>query len=174
MNKNIIENAKKKYIELMNLKKELVEVKTELLKERQNKNVKKCLEVIEKEENKFPSEEEILKYSFYTAETEETVCNIYVFIGAYRQSGKTIDSKVLDYKKADYFVYQNLEKMFSGVVIHPQNQKQFEQDNIILRFKDSNNIRDKFYKLQYIYFREYLNNEDISKDKILEKLKEYL
>lgn len=174
MNKDVIRNAKNKYTELKKEKDELVEVKRMLLKEGQNKERKKCLEVIKKEEDKLPSDEEILRYSFYNAEQESSICNIFVFIGAYRRSTKMHDTKVLDYTKADYFVYQNLEKMFSGVVIYPSQHKEFERKNIILRFKNSNDIKEKFYKLQSIYFNEYLDNEDINQEKVLEKLRKNL
>lgn len=174
MNKDVIRNAKNKYTELKKEKDELVEVKTELLIEQQNKEIRKFSEIIKREENKIPSDEEILKYSFYNAEQDDSTCNIYVFIGAYRRSNKMHDSEVFDYTKADYFVYQNLEKRFSGMVIYPSQQKQFEIENIILRFKNSNNIKEKFYELQSIYFSEYLNNEDITQDKVLEKLNMYL
>lgn len=175
MNKDVIINAKNSYYELMKATEELKEVKSQLLTGKQTEQVRKCLEVIEREEKKMPSEEDILKYSFYNAEQEDSVCNIYVFIGAYRQKNKKgNDVLVSDPKKADYFVYQNLEKMFSGVVIYPQEYNQFEQDNIILRFNDYSDIRAKFYQLQCVYFREYLTDENVTQDKVLEKLRQNL
>lgn len=173
MNKNVITNAKNSYFELMKSKEELTEIKSQLLNLQQTEEIKNCLEVIEREVAKIPSEEEILKYSFYNAEVEDSLCNIYVFIGAYRRNnGKNGVTLVSNYNQADYFIYQNLEKMFSGVVIYPSEQNQFEKDNIIIRFKDSKNIREKFYKLQSVYFREYLNDENISSQKVLEKIRE--
>lgn len=173
MNKNVITNAKNSYFELMKSKEELTEIKSQLLNLQQTEEIKNCLEVIERETAKIPSEEEILKYSFYNAEVEDSLCNIYVFIGAYRRNnGKNGATLVSNYNQADYFIYQNLEKMFSGVVIYPSEQNQFEKDNIIIRFKDSKNIRKKFYKLQSVYFREYLNDENIKQEKVLEKLKQ--
>ncbi len=174
MNKDVIKNAKENYTRLMQIKKELKEVKKELLIQQQNKETKNILRIISDEENKIPSDEEILKYSFYNAEQDDSTCNIYVFIGAYRRTDKVNDIKVSDYNKADYFVYQNLEKNFSGMVIYPFQQQQFEIENIILKFKNSNNIKEKFYNLQSIYFNEYLNNEFTTQDKILEKLKNHL
>ena len=170
MTKYIIEKARKQYVDLMKAKEELLEVKKELIKEGNNQRIKKCLKVIEREESKVPSEEEILKYSFYNSEKEDSTCNIYVFIGAYRQNNKITD----DCTKAEYFVYQNLEKMFSGVVIYPHELIDFEKENVVLKFKDTKNIREKFYKLQCVYFREYLKDENISQEKILIKLRENL
>lgn len=167
--------AKKSYFELMKTKEELLEVKSSLLKVKPTLEINRCLDIIKNKEKKIPSEEEILKYSFYNAEQEESLCNIYVFIGAYCRSKENVgDIQVSDYTKAHYFVYQNLEKMFSGVVIYPQEYKQFEKDNIVLRFNNSSNVREKFSKLQCIYFREYLQDENISQDKMLEKLRKNL
>lgn len=175
MEKDTIRKAKEKYTELMKLKEELVEVKKELLEQQPSQVIKDYLQIIEKEQKKIPSEEEILKYCFYNEEQENSMGNIFVFIGAYRhRGGKKQDVRVTDYTKADYFIYQNLEKMFGGMVIYPQEQKQFEQENVILRFKSFLNIIEKFYKLQCIYFREYLNDENISQERVLMKLKENL
>lgn len=175
MNKAIIIKASKQYEELMIPRKELQKARNLLLaKDLSEEKRKECLEIIEKEEAKLPSEEGIIKYSFHSVIDDGSECNIYVFIGAFRKV-KEQTLRIDDYTKADFFVYQNLEKQFSGVVIYPEEQKQFEIDNIVLRFSDySSNVIKKFEKLQCAYYSEYLNNEDISQDKVLKKIKENL
>lgn len=122
---------------------------------------------------KIPSEEEILKYSFFSEEQDDSECEFYVLIGAYCR-GKNGDKKVKNYKKADYFIYQNLEKMFSGKVIHPQEQEQFEKEHIVFRFSPDEDVREKFSELQVVYFRQYLANENISQLEMCNELTKHL
>lgn len=177
MEKEVIRKAKQEYIKAMETKEQLLALKQALFKNIENPLAKSYLRVIEREECKIPNEEEILKHSFYNQITDDSTCNIYVFIGAYCHNSKKGDIQVSDYTKASYFVYQNLETMFSGIIIYSQEYIQFEKDNIVLRFNHVKNVKDiieRFYKLQYIYFKEYLNNEDLSEEKMLTKLKENL
>lgn len=173
MNKSIIAAAKEKYDKTMLMKKELTLVKTELEKMKDIKQSAECLEVIEREEKKIPSEEEILKYSFFSEEQEESECEFYVLIGAYRRE-KNGDRETKNYQKADYFVYQNLEKMFSGKIIYPQEQEQFEKEHIVFRFSKDEDSREKFSKLQVVYFRQYLTNENISQMEMCTELVKHL
>jgi len=173
MNKSIIAAAKEKYNKSMMMKRELVLVRNELQKMQNYKHSAECLEVIEREEKKLPSEEEILKYAFFSEEQEESECPFYVFIGAYRH-GKNGDKEVKKYEKADYFVYQNLEKMFSGKVISPHEQTQFEKENIIFKFSKDEDARENFSQLQVLYFRQYLKNENISEKEMCDILIKHL
>jgi len=173
MNKGIIAAAKEKYNKSMMMKRELVLVRNELQKMQNFKHSAECLKVIEKEEKKLPSEEEILKYAFFSEEQEESECPFYVLIGAYRK-GRKEDKQVKNYEKADYFVYQNLEKMFSGKVVYPQEQTQFEKEHIVFKFSKDEDTRKKFSQLQVIYFRQYLNNENISDKEMCDILVKHL
>ena len=173
MNKNAIRTAKSNYNRMMNIKNELTLVKNELLKMQHDASCKESLKVIEQEEAKIPSEEEILKYSFYNVEQKENEGNFYVYIGAYC-CDKNGNYPVKDYRKADYFVYQNLDQMFSGKVVYPQEQEEFEKDHIVFKFSENKDIREKFLQLQMICFRQYLANEDISETELLVELVKHL
>lgn len=176
MNNETIEKAKINYEKLVHAKRELINIKRELLMEEQTSRVRKCLRVVRKTEDKFSNDEQTVRNSFYSARSDNDTSNIYVFVGAYKYGKKRNDVKVSDYRKANYFVYQDLEKEFSGTVIYPQEMDKFEKDNVILRFDSSlsfSEFLDKFYYLQYLYFKEYLNNKDISQDKVITKLKQY-
>lgn len=175
MNKEIIEKATKQYAQLMKQKVELEEAKKLLKKQDISmEKLKSCLAIIDREENNFPNEDSIIKYSFQEAIGNNSECNIYVFRGAYSVNRKKEVKEITNYNQAQYFVYFNLETMLTGVVIYPQEQTQFEKENIVLRFNDNSNFRDKFEKLQCEYYKEYLNDPDISQNKVLKKLKEHL
>jgi len=178
MNKKTIMKAKEQYDIIITSKRELEEAR-ELLKKQDIsiEEFKKCLAIINREESNLPSEDAIINYCFHGAIDADSECNIYVFRGAYKIKNKKNNKQVVevfDYSKADYFVYFNLEKMLTGVVIHPQEFKEFEKENIILRFSDNDNFNDKFESIQCAYYKEFLNNPDISLNKVLEKLKENL
>jgi len=175
MNSDVVINARKIYNDIIGKKKELIEIKEELLNVKNVKDFEECIKFIEKEEAKIPSDDEILRYSFYNNEQIDTSSNVYVFIGAYRRNEKGIsDIRINDYQKADYFIYQDLEKMFSGKVIYPSEYKQFEQENIIIKIKNTDNVRKEFLRIQSIYFMEFLKDENISQDKVLKKINESL
>lgn len=173
MNKNIITSAREKYNKSMMMKRKLILVKNELQKMQNYEHSAECLKIIENEEKKIPSEEEILKYAFFSEEQEESECPFYVLIGAYRR-GKNGDKEVKNYQKADYFVYQNLEKMFSGKIIYPQEQTQFEKEHIVFRFSPDEDARERFSELQVVYFRQYLANENISQLEMCNELTKHL
>lgn len=175
MNKKTIEKAKKRYTELMKQRVELEEAK-QLLKKQDisMEKLKSCLAIIDREENNLPSEEEIIKYSFQEVIGNNSECNIYVFRDDYRVKHNKKVVEVTDYTKAQYLVYFNLEEMCTGVVVYPQEQTQFEKDNIVLRFNNNSDFMEKFERLQCAYYREYLENPDISQERVLKKLNEIL
>lgn len=175
MDKETVISARNTYNDIINKKKELIKIKDELMKLDKVKTIEKCLQVIEKEERKIPTDDEILRYSFYNIEKEESICNIYVFMGVYRRNkNKQFDDKVTDYNKADYFIYQNIEKMFSGKVVYQNEQKDFERENIIIKIDEDKDVREQFYRLQNIYFMEFIKDENISYEKVLRKLGQLL
>ena len=172
MNKSIIKQARGEYLELIQVSEEINSIREYMCEKGYSKEkIKRCLQEIKKE---IISEEKMIRESFYNASDYYSECNIYIFIGAYRRRNEQHDSLVQNYKRADYFLYQNLESRLSLVIVSPSEQKQFEKDNIILKFDDGINIRKKIEKLQYIYFKEYLNNPGVSENDVLKKLRQYL
>jgi len=64
--------------------------------------------------------------------------------------------------------------MFSGKVVYPQEQTQFEKEHIVFKFSKDEDTRKKFSQLQVIYFRQYLNNENISDKEMCDILVKHL
>jgi len=164
MNKIIIEKARNKYIELVKAKAELEEVKKILLMEKQTDKIKKCLGVIEREESKIPSEDEILRYSFYNVEEEELTCNIYVFIGYYGAASPNHLAPLSEKNPHVRYKYcVNLETT-DIVVVEINKTSEFEKDNIVLYLDDPKNYhhigfyREKLNELRNKYFEYLVNN----------------
>ena len=175
MNKETIMKAKEHYEALLSSKHELVEAK-ELLKKKDISidELRSCLEIINRETYENPLEEDLIQYCFHEIIGMNSECNIYVFRGAYNIKRNKKVVEINDYTKDSYLVDQNLEETNTGVVIYPQEQLEFEKENIVLRFSDNNNFIEKFKNFQSRYFEEYMNNPDISQEEVIKKIRKYL
>lgn len=135
--------------------------------------------IVEREKKNIPSDRDIIMHSISNVDIEDFDNDIYVFMGAFVRGDKTVIQDVLIPKEedADYLLYLSLENEYVARVIKPNEQKQFEDMHTILRINNVFNrdeLKMNYRTLQYMYFKELLGNEEIDKDKVLEKVKVFL
>jgi len=174
MNKELISKAFEKYNNLMIPRREFEKIKNSIrLSNISDEDKINSIKRIEQDERRFPSEEEILRYSFYSFQ-DESICNIYLFMGGYYidSSGEIVLAS--ENQKINFYIYQNLEKDFPSNVVYPEDRVNFEKDNVVLKFKNFICTKENFYKIQYIYFKELINNKELDEKEIVETIKSHL
>lgn len=137
------------------------------------------ISIIEREKKNIPSDRDIIMHSISNIDIEDFDDDIYVFMGAFVHGDKTVVQDVLipNEKQADYLLYLSLESEYVGKVIKTSEQKQFEESHTVLKIDNVFNreeLKNNYRTLQHIYFKELLSNEEITKDKVLEKVKVFL
>lgn len=176
MTEKELEKARQYYKNYQEEKQKIQSKKDELEKLKKTKEVIRYLELLEYENERIYTEEEILDLSFFCSAFETTSNkNIYVYKGSY--TSNTIPPKFIpDTTKSSHYYneYTNIE---TGHTVHIGNHsiKEFEKNNIIIKIVDEDNVtrNQDFYKNLYdIIKREYYKLLiEKSQEKVIEEIK---
>lgn len=154
----LLEQLREKYLEKVKENNEKISLREELEQLKENKDVKRYLELINMGEIFVYSDEELIKIIFNKRKINRTIdCNIYVYYGAYykRNTNIYLDGELTcDRKLSDYVLYKGLIDVYDIHQVNPHNHE-FIKDKITIIFNEEKIITMKDYDKLYDVLRTF-------------------
>lgn len=154
----LLEKLKEKYQEKVKDNNEKISLRDELEELKENKDVKRYLELMNMGEIIVYSDDELIKRIFNKRKINSAIdCNIYVYYGAYykRNTNIYLDGELTcDRELSDYILYKGLVDVYD---IHQvtYHDLEFTKDKIIIIFNEEKVIMREDYDRLYDILRTF-------------------
>jgi len=159
---DLVEKIRRIYLENIIIENGNKEVIDELEKLKECENINRFMELVDfsKSITEYNGAEILKKtvHQFGNKTLDMIDCNIYVYLGSYYENGHIYmrdDTLCYDKRDSDYLLFKKLMNYYDIYKIFYEEDEEFENDKIIIKFKDDKFTSFSEYDNKYEFLRTF-------------------